>query len=166
MICLWASVSSSDHCGQRVLGCGACVSTADVSICSPGPWDQWGAVEGKGHCPKYSGRRGQQRWAGLLTSCWDRGFHGLCSGRGTGAALCIWREGILPGPPLRLLAASEEDSRARGSLCSSPLPLHKSRFPSSHSFRALARCQGWTGPWAPVMARCRAHQWSWRCTDE
>lgn len=38
---LWASVSSSDQWEQLVPGCGACVSTVDVSVCSLGPQGQW-----------------------------------------------------------------------------------------------------------------------------
>lgn len=55
------------------------------------------------------------------------GFPWLCSGLGTGVALCVCGEEILPGLPLGLLGASEEASPPRGSLSSSPVlqPLHK-----------------------------------------
>ena len=129
VICLWASVSSSDQWGQLVPGCGACiVSTVDVSVLfSRAPR----AVGGKSRCPGYLGRRGQQRWAGVLMSPHDPGLHRLCSGLGT-AALCIWREAILPGAP-----GHQRGFLAKGgSLHSSPLPLLKPHFLSAHSFRA------------------------------
>ena len=146
MICLWASVSSSDQWGQLVPGCGACiVSTVDVSVLfSRAPR----AVGGKSCCPGYLGRRGQQKWAGVLMSPHDPGLHRLCSGLGT-AALCIWREAILPGAP-----GHQRGFLAKGGPCTHHLSL------SSNLISSLlivseppAWCPGWTGLWAPLVAR-------------
>ena len=108
-----------------------------------------GAVGGKSHCPGYFGRRGQQRWAGVQMSRQDPGFHGLCSGLGA-AALCIWREAILPGPsggsrlPVRIPSQG------------GPCTLHRS-LSSISSLLIVSEpptCQGCTSPWALLVARC------------
>lgn len=128
MICFGASVSSSDQWGQLVPGCGACVvSMVDVSVLFSGAPR---AVGGKSHCPRYFGRRGQQRWAGVLMSPRDPGFHGLCSGLGA-AALCIWREAILPGAP-----GHQRGFLAKGvpALITSPSP--QTSFPLCSQFQS------------------------------
>lgn len=82
----------------------------------------------------------------------DPGFHGLCSGCGA-AALCVWREAILLGcsggsrPPVRI--------PSQGGPCACHLSLSSNLISSLLIVsEPCTCCQGWTGPWAPLVARC------------
>lgn len=65
----------------------------------------------------------------------------------TGVALCAWRYSARAAP---------EAPGSQGGPCPYDLscPLYKSHFLAAQSFGSTAWCQGWTGPWAPAMARC------------